>query len=163
MQGSISEAILAIASIIAVTAVAVGFMQNMVHLSTAQASIISASQSSMLTSIKIVFATNCSSNVVKAWVKNVGMNSIASGYIPSFNVFFGSKESLSFIPYNNGKPPSWNYTLVTKIDDDENFDPGETLEITIVLPYNLTEGDYFLKIVTHNGISSNYFFSIGGS
>lgn len=162
MQGSITEAILTIASIIAVTVVAVAFMQNMASLSAAQTAVASASESSILTSIKIIFATNCSSNVVKAWVKNVGASSIPPGYISSFNVFFGPKGKFDLIPYNRHTPPYWNYTIVTEIDNDGDLDPGETLEITIVIPYTLSEGDYFLRVVTHNGISYNYFFSIGG-
>ena len=103
MQGSITEAILTIASIIAVTVVAVAFMQNMTSLSAAQTAVASTSKDSILTSIKVVFATNYSSNVVKAWVKNIGVSSISPGYISSFNVFFGPKGKFDLIPYNREK------------------------------------------------------------
>jgi archaeal flagellar protein FlaG len=108
----------------------------------------------MLTNIKIVYVNaNADNNIVKAYVKNIGINPIVS--LDSVDVYFGELNSLSKIPYNTASAPKWIYS-----DSSNTWNPKQTRELVITLDYNLqTNKTYMLKVVLHNGIADEYIFS----
>jgi archaeal flagellar protein FlaG len=108
----------------------------------------------MLTNIKIVYVNaNADNNIVKAYVKNIGINPIVS--LDSVDVYFGELNSLSKIPYNTTSAPKWIYS-----DSSNTWNPKQTRELVITLDYNLqTNKTYMLKVVLHNGIADEYIFS----
>jgi flagellar protein FlaG len=108
----------------------------------------------MLTNIKIVYVNaNADNNIVKAYVKNIGINPIVS--LDSVDVYFGELNSLSKIPYNTASAPKWIYS-----DSSNTWNPKQTRELVITLDYNLqTNKTYMLKVVLHNGITDEYIFS----
>ena len=84
------------------------------------------------------------SNIVRVWIKNVGIKSIDEGLIGGLSsLFFGKGNGYRLIPYNSSSPPSWNYTIANDIDGDGNWDPFETIEVTITLNYNLESGEEY--------------------
>ncbi len=108
----------------------------------------------MLTNIKIVYVNaNANNNIVKAYVKNIGINPIVS--LDSVDVYFGELNSLSKIPYNAASAPKWIYS-----DSSNTWNPKQTRELVITLDYNLQENKtYMLKVVLHNGVTDEYIFS----
>jgi flagellar protein FlaG len=108
----------------------------------------------MLTNIKIVYVNaNAGNNIVKAYVKNIGINPIVS--LDSVDVYFGELNSLSKIPYNTASAPKWIYS-----DSSNTWNPKQTRELVITLDYNLQANKtYMLKVVLHNGIADEYIFS----
>lgn len=159
MQGVLSESILTIAVVFASVTAAAVFMQNVTQFNSVQLSTAESAKKGIMTSIKVTFASN-SSDIVRVWVKNVGQSSIMSGELARFDLFFGPVGNFSRIPYGVPGVPSWNYTIAVDSDGDTRFDPGETIEINISLPYELSSGDYYLRIITHNGISDDYYFTV---
>jgi flagellar protein FlaG len=108
----------------------------------------------MLTNIKIVYVNaNADNDIVKAYVKNIGINPIVS--LDSVDVYFGELNSLSKIPYNTASAPKWIYS-----DSSNTWNPKQTRELVITLDYNLQANKtYMLKVVLHNGIADEYIFS----
>jgi len=108
----------------------------------------------MLTNIKIVYVNaNANNNIVKAYVKNIGINPIVS--LDSVDVYFGELNSLSKIPYNAANEPKWIYS-----DSSNTWNPKQTRELVITLDYNLQANKtYMLKVVLHNGVTDEYIFS----
>jgi len=108
----------------------------------------------MLTNIKIVYVNaNANNNIVKAYVKNIGINPIVS--LDSVDVYFGELNSLSKIPYNAANEPKWIYS-----DSSNTWNPRQTRELVITLDYNLQANKtYMLKVVLHNGVTDEYIFS----
>jgi len=111
------------------------------------------------TCITIIFATNVTSDTVKVWIKNTGLKEVHGDLIPKSDLFFGSKGNFERIPYEGTTPPMWNYTIVND-DGDGNWDPCETLEVTITWDTTLNSGEYFVKFSLYNGVSDEYTFSV---
>ncbi len=108
----------------------------------------------MLTNIKIVYVNaNANNYIVKAYIKNIGINPIVS--LDSVDVYFGELNSLSKIPYNAVSAPKWIYS-----DSSNTWNPKQTRELVITLDYNLqADKTYMLKVVLHNGVTDEYIFS----
>lgn len=154
-----TEGILTIAVVIAATAAAGMFIQSNLVLTSSQAYAFQDTRDAISTSIRIVFATNSSEDEFKIWVKNVGRNEIYPGSIQRFDLFFGRKGAATYIPFN-GTATGWAFLMVNDVDLDGNLDPGETLEITISVPYAISAGDYQVKVSTHNGVADTFYFSV---
>jgi archaellum component FlaF (FlaF/FlaG flagellin family) len=94
------------------------------------------------------------SNNVYVWVKNVGVIRIEG--LERTDVFFGPDGNFQRIPYgaSGSVKPYWDYA----IENADIWSPAATLRITIhedaVAP-----GEYYVKVVTPNGISDNSLFS----
>ncbi|MBO3802987.1 MAG: hypothetical protein JTT11_03805 [Candidatus Brockarchaeota archaeon] len=157
MGSEMTEMIYTVALIIAAATVANTYFQNTAQLNNVLNAASQNARDSAMTSLKTVFAAKIADDVVEVWVKNVGTSSIYSGYIPRFDVFFGPKGSYEYIPYNKTSTPNWVFSIPS---GGANLNPGETLEITIYLDYDLESGDYYFKVVSHNGVSSDYSFSL---
>jgi len=114
------------------------------------------------TQITIVFATINTNDTVKVWIKNTGIKEIHEDLIPKSDLFFGPKGNFKRIPYetSTASPPRWNYTIVNDVDGDGNWDPGETIEVTIIWDTALDLGEYYVKFVLYNGVDDDYTFSI---
>jgi archaellum component FlaG (FlaF/FlaG flagellin family) len=109
------------------------------------------------TSIEIIEEAN-TSQYAYIWVKNTGASEISE--IEKSDVFFGPIKDFQRIPYNStlSSTPSWNYSIEND-DNDQRWDIGETLNITIKSS-GITSGDYYVKIVLYNGVSDEDKFSI---
>ena len=155
MSSAITEMIYTIAIVIAAATVAGTYIQNTAQLNGA----LNAAREAAMTSIKTIFATELSSDVAEVWVKNVGTQSIDTTLIAQFDLFFGPKGYFEYIPYNKTTLPKWTFTIVSD-NGNSDLDPGETLDIKIYLDYSLSAGDYYFRVVTYNGMSSDYSFSL---
>jgi archaellum component FlaG (FlaF/FlaG flagellin family) len=112
------------------------------------------------TSIDIIAEANDTSQHIYIWVKNTGAVEISQ--VENSDIFFGKINEFQRIPFNSSlsaSVPSWSYSFEND-DDDQKWDTGETLNITINSSYPLTSGNYFVKIVLYNGISDEEKFSI---
>jgi len=112
----------------------------------------------MKSRINIVHAANSADRkTVYLWVKNVGSTRIVS--VEETDVFFGSSDNFSRIPYVNdagGSYPRWAYSL----ENDTEWRNSATIKITITFDSDPGAGTYFTKVVIPIGISDEYFFSM---
>lgn len=107
-----------------------------------------------LTKIKIIYATNSSSNTIQAWVKNVGITPITT--VNSTDVYFGNLGNVTRIPFDTDITSYWEYNTplsVWKIKD--------TIQINIFYDTPVMKNtNYILKIVAPNGVTDEHIFSI---
>jgi archaellum component FlaG (FlaF/FlaG flagellin family) len=158
LASEMTEMIYTVALIIAAATIANTYFQNTTQLNNILNVASQNAKDASMTSLKTVFATKVSDNVIEVWVKNIGIGAIDYRLISKFDVFFGPKGSYEYIPYNKTSTPKWNFTI---LNDSKNLlRSGDTLDIMIYLDYSLTSGDYYFKIVAHNGVSSDYLFSL---
>lgn len=103
------------------------------------------------TQVEIIHATNSGAEVV-IWAKNIGALPIKP--VASSDLFFGPEGNFMRIPYGSGTP-HWEYT----IENDTKWNPTATVRITIIDFSPLDPGRYFAKLITPNGVSTDYLFS----
>ncbi len=108
-------------------------------------------RSTILTDIKIIYATNTTSSTIVVWVKNIGKQPIVE--IESVDVYFGAINSVNRIPYSASSTPSWAY------EDNSIWDIMETKKIIINYGTPLSQTTYLIKVTTPNGVSNEYIFS----
>lgn len=159
MSSVLTEGILTIAVVIAASTVAAVFVQSSYQLNQAQNSYFAMASESASTALKVVFATNSSENGITVWLKNTGRTYFSEGQIRQFDVFAGPAGAPEYIPYN-GTLSGWSFSIARDYDSDGNLDPGETLQLQIWLHYDLSAGDYVIRVVTYNGVSDTYTFSL---
>lgn len=149
----ISEAILLIVSITLASLLGVLVISKYGLFESTFGTMVSSERNSMLSKIKVVYANVNGSSVV-VWVKNIG--SVPIIYISKMDVYFGPYGSASYIPYNNTSLPMWTY----KIYGGNTWAPGLTMLITINLSSAPGSGVYYIKLMTYEGASDEYIFSI---
>ena len=86
------------------------------------------------------------------WVKNVGSQRISP--IESCDVFFGPEGSFGRFSYGGGDG-GWTYEM----ESGSDWDPSTTLKITLDNDGTLSDGRYYVKVTTPNGVSDEYYFS----
>lgn len=94
---------------------------------------------------------------VVAWAKNIGDARIVA--FEQMDVFFGPEGNFTRIPHESiagGSYPRWRGTL----ENATAWSPAATLRITIQFNSQLSSNRYFLRIVTPNGISDDYFLGL---
>jgi archaellum component FlaF (FlaF/FlaG flagellin family) len=105
--------------------------------------------------IEIIHATGNSSSNAFVWVKNVGSSSIAG--IERCDVFFGPEGNFSRVPHKDEAEGGLYWE--GEIENDTEWNPTATLRITVVTGGPVLSGRYFVKVVTPNGLSDDYYFS----
>jgi archaellum component FlaF (FlaF/FlaG flagellin family) len=113
----------------------------------------------MKSQVEIVHAATDGGSNALIWVKNVGSTSLRA--VERCDIFFGKEGNFVRIPHEGQGTgtPYWNYTVVNETDGV--WKPTATLEITITNGAVLTAGRYYIKFATYNGLSNEYYFSIG--
>ena len=156
----IAEAILMISVVVAASALTYAFYSSISSMEASYKSINDSINEELRTAITIVFVTNTSSTIVKAWIKNIGSSRIPAQLIELSDIFFGNKDHCVRIPrYSSDYNYGWTYRFCNSNDDV--WDPCETIEITVYLNETLTTGDYYLIFITYNGVKAEAVFSIG--
>lgn len=152
----ISEGILLVASVIVASGLSFVVMGKVNVFQSAFTMSTESGKEIVLTKIKILYATNSSSNVVKVWVKNTGVTPIKN--ISSGDVYFGKLGSVERIPYNNPSAPTWTYS---GIQNPARWNEMETMQIDITDINSFQKGiTYMIRVITSNGVSDDYIFSI---
>jgi len=105
--------------------------------------------------IEIIHATGNGSNGF-VWVKNVGSLRIAA--VESCDIFFGPEGNFSRIPHQDEAEgnPYWTYDVE---GDSSEWTPTATLKITVHYG-SVLSGRYFVKVISPNGVSDEYYFSV---
>lgn len=151
----IGEAILIIASVIVAGSVAGIVMSKVGVFESTVTSTSNAQKDKMLTKVSIVYASNSTDDIANIYVKNVGKTPIVS--LNRTDVYFGPVGSTIRYGYSTGGA-----------DDTWQFSPSlqSTWQEMETLQINLTENSlakgttYSIRIVTPNGVSDDYVFSI---
>ena len=159
----LSEALLTVAVVVAASIFSVVFVSNLQLLLNSQQEKMLKLAENMEIKVEIIFADALQSNdTVKVWVKNIGQKPIPRQLIGLDSGLFLKKRGGEVwrIPYNADVKPSWNFTLLNSVD--EEWDPEETLEVTISLPDGtLDVGDWIVRFVAPiNGAYDDYVFSL---
>lgn len=151
MDEVISNVLLTIGAIIAVSVLIAAVYPSVQKLGGTSSAMTSAIRTRMGTSIKIIHEAKTGDRSVVIWVKNIGKESIGSELISRSDLFFGPKDDFDRIPYNSTTPPTWLYTIEND-SGEGNWDPEETLKLTVSLDYSLTTEKYYIKLVLFNGV-----------
>jgi len=152
---AMSEGIILIASITVAAGISMVVLNQMGVLQSTIAQSNARDKDITLTKIKILYVSNSSSNKFSIWAKNIGSTDISS--LDRIDIYFGKVGSARNIPYNSVSPPSWllSDALI------KSWRIMDTLQIDISNDVPLeTNTTYFIKLVTPNGISDDYVFSI---
>lgn len=109
------------------------------------------------TSIDIIAETNDTTQAY-IYVKNIGASGITQ--IDYSDIFFGKTNNFQRIPYDASlsATPSWSY-VIENDGGNGQWDGGETVNVTVKTA-GITSGDYFVKMILHNGISAEDTYSI---
>ena len=155
----LSESILGIAAIIIAAALAGTYIANlnqMMDLQRAQLTWIK-DESYHRCKILLVYARN-DSNVVKLWVKNIGVRALSPSLIEKSELMILSESVVHYLLFG-GSPEYWNYTLLNDHDLDGRWDPGETILLTAHLDSPLGRGDHEASFILYNGVECSSQFS----
>ena len=92
------------------------------------------------------------------WVKNVGSETVDD--ITRCDVFIAGNQTVwAWIPYTgyaDGAYPQWEYS----VQNGTEWNTATTLAIDIKYEGALSSGEYDVKVLTPNGISDDYYFSM---
>ncbi len=112
----------------------------------------------METEIALLKAVNTSSTIVKVWIKNVGSSVMPLDSVKNGDVLFGEYGDFDYLTYSESGA-GWDYSILGSTDS--NWNPSETIEMTITNASDLVKGDYYFSYTTHNGVNEELIFSIG--
>lgn len=158
MSNIVAESIITIAIIIAASMVATTMVRSLYEVEVNSKVLLDTIRESISIKLKIIFATNASSDELKIWIKNIGKKEIDCKFIEKFTVFLGNRGNIKYIPLGGSYKPFWNYSII----NDNILNPYETLEITVFLDTSIEPGDWYVRITTPLGELLEYEFSIGG-
>ena len=91
------------------------------------------------------------------WTKNIGSSRISG--LDRVDLFFGPEGDFTRIPHEStagGSYPYWTASL----ENDTNWNPTATLQITIHFSSTLASGRYFIKVITPNGVEDQIFMGL---
>ena len=148
----VADLIITIAVVVTAAVIAAAFVMYGSYIVDQSSSIVYSFAQKLSVKVKIVFCY-VSSNYAVLIVKNIGKTSFTPDLIKRLDVFFGKVGQIKYIPYitETNNPPYWNYTILNDYSDLSIWNPGETVNITIVWDSELSSGDYMAKIVTYTG------------
>lgn len=91
-----------------------------------------------------------------AWVKNIGSTRITA--VDQTDVFFGPEGNFARIPHQSVATgyPYWSWQL----ENSSQWTPTATLKITVHYGVPLATDRYYFKVITPNGVSDEYLFSL---
>lgn len=150
-QNVISTAILIIAAVMAVVALINGVFPAIGQMSGSVSSVTDQSNDRMNTEIKIicVSANQTLGHTVDVYVKNTGSAIVKDNRLPDIDVYYGHNDT------DMAQAQALASALVTG-NGDANWDPGETLLITVSADdYNFTDGQQQIQVVLANGASDH--------
>ncbi|MEM3906201.1 MAG: hypothetical protein QXZ17_04955 [Nitrososphaerota archaeon] len=158
----IIESLFLIVSMVAFSAFTAVYLSNSSLISDFQRSSLSALRDRYQTDVRIVFAFyDADHGSLRIFVKNVGNKDISKGELRLIDLYLISSQRVERYSYSDdGAPGSWVYRLINDFDMDGKWSRGETVEITVVPLSALTAGDYVVRIVLHNGLSFDGYFSL---
>jgi archaellum component FlaG (FlaF/FlaG flagellin family) len=152
---AMSEGIMLIASITVAAGISVVVLNQMGVLQSSIVQTSSREKEVTLTKIKTLYVANTSSTTFSVWAKNVGSADINS--LDRMDLYFGKVGSARQISHNSGSAPSWT------LNDSsiKSWRIMDTLQINVTTDTPLESNTtYFVRIVTPNGISDDYVFSV---
>lgn len=153
VQGTISNAILIIAAVIATVIVVNAVYPAMFGMAGSIRSTVASADSRSATSVSI---SHCSfdldDHLLRVWAKNSGREPIADTVLAGIRGYYGDGSG-SMANYEV------SYALQPPNDGDDQWDPGETLEIDLSspeTPFPGGPGVHKVKLVMPNGATAEY-------
>ena len=154
----VSEGIVLVAVVIAAATISQVFLSSIGGLQQGSVAMSEKLSDKMETEIAILKAVNTSSTTVKVWIKNVGSSIMPLDSVKIGDVLFGEYGNFDYLTYSESGA-GWDYTVLGSTDS--NWNPSETIEITVTTASALAKGDYYFSYTTHNGVNEELYFSIG--
>ena len=157
-SGIMSEAILIIASVVIATSIA-GVVMNQVGVFQSTFTSTTENQKDIiLTKVKIVYASGKvgAESYVNIWVKNIGVNPVVNAN--NTDVYFGQINQVTNYAHDKNK-----------LEDTWRWDgplPEPVWQISDTHSINITDADiqtgatYQVTVITPNGVSDEYIFSL---
>ena len=154
----VSEGIILIAVVIAAATISQVFLSSIGGLQQGSIALNEKLSDKMKTEIAILKAVNTSSTKVKVWIKNVGSSTMPLGSVKGGDILFGELGNFEYLTYNESGS-GWDYAILGSTDS--NWQPSETIEITVTSASAFVKGDYYFSFTTYNGVNEELIFSIG--
>ena len=160
-ESAISVAIITIGCVICATVLVAALYPSMYGAASSAVSTTVKLGERIETSVEIIQETD-QSPYEYVWVKNIGSSQLVTSQINKSDIFFGKTTDFKRIPHDADLSPApcWSYTFENDNNNNDRWDEGETLNITIYYDETIDSGDYFVKIVLYNAISDEDTFSI---
>ncbi|MCS7132697.1 MAG: hypothetical protein NZ918_03115 [Aigarchaeota archaeon] len=155
----LSESILGIAAIIIAAALAGTYIANLDQMMDIQRTQLMWIRDETSHRCKILLAhADHDSNVVKLWVKNIGVRAVSPSLVEKSELMILSENGAHYLLFGNSSE-YWDYTLLNDSDLDGKWDPGETILLTTYLDSPLGRGDHRASFILYNGVECSYQFS----
>lgn len=157
-SSTVSDGIVLIAVVVAAATISQVFLSSIGGLQRGSVVMSEKLSDKMETEIAILKAVNTSSTTVKVWIKNVGRSIMPLDSVKIGDVLFGEYGNFDYLSFNE-TGAGWDYSVLGSTDS--NWNPSETIELTVTSESDFATGDYFFSYTTHNGINEELIFSIG--
>lgn len=157
-SSTVSDGIVLIAVVIAAATISQVFLSSIGGLQRGSVVMSEKLSDKMETEIAILKAVNTSSTTVKVWIKNVGRSIMPLDSVKAGDVLFGEYGDFDYLTFNE-TGAGWDYNILGSTDS--NWQPSETIEVTVTSASDFAKGDYYFSYTTHNGINEELIFSIG--
>ncbi|MGA9141016.1 MAG: hypothetical protein WBZ29_12375 [Methanocella sp.] len=153
-QEVLSTAILIIAAVIATAAIVNAVYPSLFAAAGSVTTVSDTASNRVLTDMKIAMASTDGPETLYVWVKNDGSTKIPETRIAYTDVYFGDHGHMAKASANLSESFRWTYAL-DDLDSDDDWGPGETLQITITdgSGTSFTAGDHDIKLVLYNSAS----------
>lgn len=161
-EETISTAILTVATIIAAVVLLNAIYPSLYSASGSILSMDSATVDRMNTDLKVLTefpsADSDGHFQVTAWVKNTGSTSIRHSDLDLTDVYLYPGSGVATRFSLAGGAPNWQYGILSG-DGDSDWDPGETLQVTLHYGSALPSGTARLRLALYNGVFAEDTFS----
>jgi flagellar protein FlaG len=159
---TISTAILAVATIIAAIVLINSIYPALYGTAGSILSMNSMASDRMRTDIKILTEWYPGGNPedlgLVAWIKNTGSTTISGQAMNSTDVFLNTGGGQSARIPMTGSTNNWTYAILGG-DGDANWDPGETVQVTVHYLDGVSPGRLRLRVALHNGVYAENSFA----
>jgi len=162
----ISNAIVAIAAIIIVTVLISGLIPNIYTAAFGIQSTAAEAGDRVSTSVLVTNYYLAAPGIVELDMLNNGKGSLGESTINMSVVYLGNESMPSnrLTLGDSGAGQYWNYNNIGRDiagDTDGNWDPGETLVVSLVSPgYSFAPGEYEIKMILYNNALCQYRFRV---
>ncbi len=160
-QNTITTAILIIAGVVAAAALINAMFPAVYSMSGSVSSVSDASNDRMKTDFRIISEglDPLTSDALHVYVKNTGRLTLSSANLAKTDVYFGNGSGL-YKCKTGASLPSWEYAIQDG-NGDSNWNPGETLDITITTEnYDFRSDRQIVRVAAYNGVTTDQEFTL---
>ena len=160
-EETISTAILTVATIIAAVVLLTAIYPSLYAVSGSILSMDSVATDRIRTDMTVLaeYPSSVDGNfVLVAWIKNTGSTTIDQASLGQSDVYLYTGSGKTTLISRSGGNPSWTYAILNG-NGGPDWDPGETLQVTITYGNSLSPGTMKFRLALDNGVYTEDTFS----